>query len=354
MSLLNDIYSGENYKIISKELADIKSDLHLFENYCFLIYEKFSIYVEIKNKYFDIKKRYNGYLNDIEKSSKFNSEKKLNFYFKGWTNRKLKRIIKILKLEIRKDEELISKDTDIAQIVLKLNDKLKLKSEMSFFEELSKKLQYISINLKNQLKYFNSIYPLLEWNFEIHDKLFNDRNTYLDSLLKEELKTFFGFKSLNENYNDFPALISESIHHHNIPEETYLGKLVKDKIRILKSCRKQEKLSEFITVFHARAFYEQSPLFPLDTKYKNAGFFVDLNLNETRTIVREISGHSENEIVVFKIEMPLNLFKLFIPDNHSTQALKDVSLDNSYVLRPSDFPKFNEFYKKGLVKTQRM
>ena len=84
------------------------------------------------------------------------------------------------------------------------------------------------------------------------------------------------------------------------------------------------------------------------------GFFVDTNLRETVECVRKLYNlRSNNEIEVFELKIPENLFKLAKPDTNDPGPLR-TSLDHSYIFKPSDIPKFNEYIKKGLVVTKKL
>lgn len=359
MDLFGWIFSNGEFKKYYDEIKNLEEIKKELEHYLFYIYEKVCIVVEIKNKFHDIKNRSKGYIKEDEKNfQKFDMELseygniiekpgKLEFYYKKWTNRRLKRIKKILDLEVKSKYGLINQNRNIVQVLEILEKEINSDSkEVSFFESLNNLIRVLKNNLELQYSELNKIYPISSWNLELHENLISQKFLHL---IREEIKLVFKYDLDEENYNNFPAVISMAIHKGKLETNTYLGDLISNKISKLKEKKKIEK-NGWVTCYHARPVYVTSPLFPLDTKTKETGFFVDTEFDEAIGIVKSIYNIHDNEIEVYELKVPINLFKYAIKDTNNDEQLKEVEdMNDSYIFRPSDFLKFNEFYMKGLI-----
>lgn len=358
MDLFKHIYSETDYSKIIKETSEIRIIINELEHYIFSLYDKLNVYAEIKNKYYDIVNSSRGYIKNEEtnfiKNGQIINNNKFLFYFKGWTNRRLKRILNIINLELRFDGTIYNKTGDVINCISKIEEEIKKNEFRDDYETsqiLLKIISSLKINLEKQKKILKLIYPIKDWSLENHENLFTKE---FDDLIKNEICTIFGFNSIENNYNDYPGLVSKQIHDSKIPSITCLGKLISKHMYYVKEHRQQEKISHWITAYHVYPIYAKGKIFPLDIKLKNTGFFVDLNLDETKDIIKNIYDVKDTELEIYKLEIPINLFKLFILDTNDVTVLKDVELENSYVLKPTDFPKFNEYYRKGLIKITKI
>jgi hypothetical protein len=350
MTLLQRLFADPQIKPYYLEVDELKELREEFENYLFLIYEKTNIIVLILNKYYDINYKEKGYIDDEVKRKKLIEKNKLYKYYLGWTNRRLKRIMKIFKLELKSKVGLIKQERDIIKCI---NDLKKYFEEKGIYESIES-LQKIHRDFRElekiiraQKKELDTIYPLKEWSEEKHKDIFS--KDFLKNL-KKEIEIIFDSNNITNNYNYYPALISEGMHKHKIPDETILRKLIDNTIEKIKEKRKEKKIRT-IKCYHARPIHVTKPLFPIGIS--NSGFFVDKNLNETVNFIKKFYRLRNDQIEVYELEIPLNLFKLSMPDPFDPEPLK-TTLDHSYLFKPTVIPKINEYFKKGILKSKRV
>lgn len=361
MSIINSLYSKEIKQLVDeeKQLEKIKKE---FERYIFSVYEKVSIIVEIQNKIYDIKKKEKGYLKDehhhymVQRglngtlNDHFN-ENKFNNYYKNWINKRLKRVIHIINLEIQSKNSPENIEDDIITLLNTFQNTLEQQTN-EFYTTFLKTIKTLQETIKFQKTYFSKIYPLETWSIEIHEELFTNQ---LFQSINQELQLLFGESiQFNENYNNLPALISKAIHETNIPDDAFLKHLIEEKISKIKQ-KRDNKTNNTIVCYHARPITKTEPLFPLDTKTKSSGFFIDTNKQEALQIVESIYQEDRNNLEIFELKIPENLFKYAIEDPFPVDSLKDVEeISNSYIFRPTAFPKCNEFYIKGLIECEKI
>lgn len=358
MGVLNFIFAKENKELYQEndKLQEIKKEL---EHYIFYLYDKVLIIAEIKNKFYDIKNLKHGFIEEDKKNFitkkkpyedflEIEDDSKMFLYYKGWINRRLKRINKILLLELKSKYGTINTKNTIVETINILKQhiedntqKEQLNNILTFLEILDK----LSFNLKQQQNYIKSICPLKEYNTQIHEILLDEK--FLN-LIREELNLFFGENLNEQNFNMYPAIISRKIHINEFPLNSTLEDLIKNNIEKIKK-NKKEKKQETIICYHARPREITKPLLPIELKFKSTGFFVDLDKEEAINIVCAIYNIEKVNVEVYQLEIPNNLFKLAIRDKFNDNIFKNFEMLNSYIFRPTSFPKFNEFYLKNLI-----
>ncbi|MEC8221164.1 MAG: hypothetical protein VX028_03755 [Nanoarchaeota archaeon] len=362
MSLLAKLFSPKIYKKYYSEIDDLKEISHLFELYVYHVYEKVQLFVEIKNKYHDLKGKNKGYvLEDQEKFVKKHYIKDLGFvdsedkfmplFYTKWINKKLKRLIKIYNLELKNFSE---NQQNIIHVLsyLKNNFESRFVSEdLLLLEELSKSFEELRKIISVQINEINSLYPLEKWSMELHNNLFTEN---FEISISKEISLLFNENLREYNFNNYLAIISKHIHELDIPLESKLNYLIKTKLQKIKEkkpeIKSREKLS-YVKCFHARPIYNTKPILPLDSKSKEAGFFLDLDIIEAKNIVKSIYHVEDSQIEVFELLIPKSLFKESVVDVNEDSSLKYVDdMVNSYVFKPSSFPKINEFFIKGLIR----
>lgn len=362
MTFLKNLFSNKKIWTYYDEIDSIRPLMQSFENYIYTIYEKVEIIVLILNKYHDIRNEEKGYIFDDEKNFAYvngkkdyeNYERKKAYYYKGWLNRRLKRIKKILEMDIKSSRVMHAQDETIVDIITKL--KLQIgencfNDDIEIMNKILEMLDKLEINLKKQYYAIQKAYKIENWDMETHQNIFGKE--FL-KLIKEEISIIFDGKNVGDNYNNYLALISSSIHNHDIPIESLLAKLINENIKKIKQNKSLENM-ERVACFHARPIFSTSPLFPLDIKNKETGFFVDTDPNETIAIVKNFYNIEDSDVELFKIVMPKNIFKYSLEDKNDPTALKlTTEMDKSWVFRPSSFPKLNEFYIKGLITVEKV
>ncbi len=361
MGIFNYIFSNE-LKIYYSENDKLKEIKQEFETYLYLLYEKVSLIIEIKNKYYDIQGRKTGFIKEdeekflkkikeVEEYGRVYDDKNINFYYKRWTNKKLKRIFKILSLELKSKSGIKTEKKNIAEIInyiKKYFKSLENQNEINYLNDFLKNLEEVEKNLYLQLEYLNNIYPIKHWTYELHETIISDN--FLN-LIESEIFLIFEKKPENSNFNMFPAIISKSIHENSLPMNSVLNNLIQkniEKIKENKKIKEDEKI-EFVICYHARPKQITIPLFPLELKTKSTGFFLDTNKDEAMNIVGRLYNIPKMDIEVFEIKIPKNLFKYAIKDYNDDTAFKNFEMTNSYIFKPTIFPKLNEFYIKGLI-----
>ncbi|MGM5484136.1 MAG: hypothetical protein ACQER9_04450 [Nanobdellota archaeon] len=323
--------------LIYKE--NLNNSIKKIEIYIYHIYEKVNIIVEVKNKYYDIKHKNKGFIDKDKKIFQKNhngiphpeKKDKSLFYFKKWTNNRLKRIKKILDLELKH----LEKPTEnIADYCNKIKDNVN-------DEKLIDLLNKLNIILNKQIEYINSIYPIKNWDLYTHGNLFPD---YFMNMINDELSIIFGTHKV-KNYNELIGLLVKKLSSQDVPIDTMLYKLLETNHN--KTVSKNE---DVIKVFHARPVYDHSILFPLDVKTKETGFYVDKDPYEARNIVTNIYNIRSCEIRVYEILMPFVLFKNAKEDINSDEWLRERgSLKYAFVFKPSDYSKLNYFFHKNRI-----
>ena len=355
MTILQRIFSDPQLKPYYLKADELKAIRNEFEHYIYSVYEKSKIIAEIKNKYYDIKYKDKGYIDqDIKNKTrrkKLINQDKLYIVYKKWTNTKLKRLIKIFNLEIESKYSVIRQDRDIVRCIKDLRTYFRDKGADESIEplyDMHDDLKKLEGYVKNQLHELKKVYPLKDWSEESHEKIISEK--FLMNF-REEIRILFNLSNLKDNYNYYPALISEAIHLHKIPKETTLKRLIDDTIQDIKKNRPTKNMRKRVC-YHARPVNVTKPLFPIGRK--SSGFFVDTNLNETISFVQKFYNlQSPHEVEVFELKIPENLFKHAMDDRFDPEPLK-VSLDHSYTFRPSIIPKINEYFKKGLIVTKKL
>ena len=127
--------------------------------------------------------------------------------------------------------------------------------------------------------------------------------------------------------------------------------LLNEKRAIIKS-KKKEINQKKVTCYYGRPIYVRGPVFPLDTRRKGAGFFIDLDLKETKAVVSKLYElRSIDQIEVFELKMPEKLFRYAMHDPFEEY---NFSLDHSYVFRPTHFPILNDYYSRDLIDVKRV
>jgi hypothetical protein len=361
MSLLHSLMGDpatKQYYLEEEQLEDLRD---AFEHYLFSLHEKVAVIAQILNKAHCIRKRDRGYIkadeNVIWKSKdeihRNNQEKKLAFYFKGWVNRRLKRVLKLIKLEIKSPYGLDTELEDIAECVRQIRTHMEGHAdyaEVVALQRLAQQLQVLERTLNEQKQILEHIYPLKEWSLHAHTNIFPE--TFL-TLIAREIKVLFAGKGpIPGDYNLYQGLVSQALHTHDLPADTMIRRLLDHRIEKVKTIRSVEKEPRK-KLYHGRPIYMTTPLIPLKIKGKNAGFFVDTDPWECVIIIQQIYGIQRHDIELFEIDIPKSFFKRFIQDTHSADGYRGrTQAANSYVLRPTDFPDFNELFLKGLIKTK--
>jgi len=358
MALINTLFQNEDvYKKYYLEIGSLKKIREEFEQYVFLVYDKISVIVEILNAYHDINNSDRGYIRDHEEV--FKKDSNMNFYFKRWTNKRLKRIKKILALEVKSRFGISTRKRNIVDVINLLNNHFSSvdNKEVSMLNQLLGELNILESNLNKQMNIIDSIYPIKDWNLDVHSNLFSGE---FMELIKKEISLIFKDRFLDTNYNNYLAVISKAVYDANLPTQSILNNLVSEKVSILNKMKKNSKDqldSNLVTCYHARPIFVKDNLFPLDTKFKETGFFVDTDLAETINIVKLIYDLQEKDIETYKIIMPKNLFDLSIIDTKDFLGFEgrgNYSLEYSRIFKPSLFSKLNEFYIKGLISYEKV
>lgn len=365
MSILKHLFSKDINKEFLSENKDLENIKYEIEHYLYYLYEKVSILIEIKNKFYDIKNRKAGFIQEDEKNfMKKNrnvedfgvsyEDKNKHYYYKGWVNRRLKRVRKILLLELKaKDGGVLVTKKDISKTIRILNESLnqelvgKENQELKVFVE---KLEILNKNLIKQISIIEELYPISNWDEDVHENLISQD---LLILIGNEIKILFDESVDISNFNIFPGLISRKIHESQIPINSTLNNLIQKNIQKVKENKKEEKL-ELVKCYHARPKQITKELLPLELKTKSTGFFVDMNKEEAINIVSSLYDISKMEVEVFEITIPRNLFKYAVKDNFDDSAFKTFEMVDSYIFKPTVFPRFNEFYLKGLITCKKL
>lgn len=328
----------------SDKTRNIRKD---FEHYLFFAYDKACAVADVKNMYYDIKSRNKGFIREHEKifmkgnfavgNKNVHKDRSL-LYFKRWTNTRLKRVKRILDL----DAKPLQKNSEDIMHCLSEYIKMQCLGSGCNLEQICDITPALSEHLQTQKDYLDSIYPIENWTLEQHKELFDD--SFMNAL-KEEFRLLFSPVLQADNYNLYPAIISRAMHKNEIPEKTCLGKLLRQRINKLHQNRPPKNI-QTIDCYHARPIFVRGDLFPLDTRKKSTGFFVDTDPGEAKDIIQKIYQLENYEVDLYHIKMPENLFKRSKDD---TQDGHIFPLENSYVFRVSDFRYINEFYVKGLI-----
>ncbi|MCB9361931.1 hypothetical protein H6504_00710 [Candidatus Woesearchaeota archaeon] len=364
MHILHYLFDHPHIRMFYHEQKDLRELRRSFEMYVFSVYDKVRIITEIQNKVFDIRNENGGFIDDDKKNfalraqplGNVNYEKdRKPMYYKGWVNRRLKQIKKILHLELRSKhsvQHMVSIIDAVNGIENRLS-KVRNKHAAEELEELRERLHRLVSNLEHQQAFIDELYPLKNWSLNAQDTLFT--KSFSDSVF-EEIRLLFNMQLTTRNYNCYQAEIAKAIHQHDIPHDSFLGKLIEEHIAKVNG-RKISNLGSMVTCYHARPIYIRGPLFPLDARKKSTGFFVDTSAAETRMVVEKIYGITNpSEVEVFKLQIPRNVFRYALRDNNDSNevSLMGPSLEHSKVFRPTFFPNLNEFYTKGLIIVQRL
>lgn len=365
MTIIDNIFDDEDIKKQYDEIKHLNEVKKAFEIYLFHIYEKINIILEIRNKYYDIVNRKQGFITQdeskfqrfdlslLEYGGKVFDDKNMNYYFKRWTNKRLKRILKILNMELKNNGIFLNSKKNILEILKDLKENF----EMSYVENENESLNNLITlfnnlirNLNEQLNYFQNIYPIKNWSLENHSSIIDNR---ILNLISVEVKLVFDKNISSDYFNNLPGIISRAIHEMNIPTNTELNKLINLHIQKVKSKKGNSKIN-FVKCYHARPIQILKPVFPLSTREKSTGFYVDLDMGEAIEIIKAIYGVNEANIEVYELELPNNLFKLTNNDFMDDSAFKNFEMTNSYVFKPTTYPVINESYIKGLIKVKKI
>ncbi|MFH1510760.1 MAG: hypothetical protein ABIF10_03645 [Candidatus Woesearchaeota archaeon] len=357
MGIIRLLFTDKNVRKYYKNNDDLNRILHEFETYVFYVYEKVSIVAEIKNKAYDIAYRNKGFIKEDEQrfdKKKFEADRykkdKLEYYFRGWTDKRLKRIMKIISLELKSPEGVRVEQANIIECISEMKNCFDSKDATeadSTLRKIVNMLHKLEDNLAQQKQELDKLYPLRlrwkkgEWSYEQHRQLFPEG--FL-RLLQEELQLIFGTR-VTQDYNCYPALVSKAIHEQSLPEESTLRRMIETNIKKIK--QNKNLTSRYITCYHAKPITVHGGIFPLSPQEKSTGFFVDTDMKETIQVVSRIYGVGQNEVIIYELQIPENIFRYAIPDTLSGYKIE---VDHSYVFRPTAFPKLNEFYEKGIIK----
>lgn len=361
MNVFSGIFLDQSlrkYYLHSLKLRKIRKE---FEHYLFFLYEKIEKIVEMRNKCYDIMQRDRGYIREDEKSFYTGSRysHRMTQYYKRWANKRLKRIRKILDIQFSSRYGIKNQERDIAACIDDLARHFRSEADRDIEEAERQKLLglYSQLNklaavLQGQRKKLELITSekgnLSKWSHDIQKNMFDDDFMLL---LREEIRILFneGFSSLN--YNDFQAEVREAIRKHSLPAESILSGLIEAQNRAIRENRKEQEMQSLVC-YHARPRVVTGPVFPLDSRMKSTGFFVDEDRKEALMVVRKL--YPEDDLELYQITFPEKFYrKKAIPDTHDESMLK-MKMDNARIIRATDFPAANELYRKGLITVKKL
>ena len=360
MSIVGHLFGERHAKRHYTEASALRSARERFEHYLFSVHEKALLVAEISNMAHDLEYRHRGYIKEHEKvfsrdttprgGRNYQKDRSL-LYFKGWTNTRLKRLKKILEVETRSGFGIEKQKGDIVLAVKELHEHFshaECSAEAQSLEMLISKLRELEDNLSRQKQELDRIYPIKDWSHERHKSLFSDTFTRL--LFHEAVLLFC---QRTDNLSLLPALISQALHSGEVPDDALLKKLIGFHEAKARESRKIEE-DGWERCFHGRPIDRwRQQLFPLDTRTKPSGFFVDTKLDETIAFLRKFYNAQDSDLEFFEISMPKRLWKRGITDPYSAESIRR-PLEHAIMFKPTLFPLLNHYYMKGLIKIKRI
>jgi len=317
-----------------------------FEYYISELYEKSKIVSEVYHKRIEIENKGQFSLGEEKQIttqkhygySFTQKEGKLYDYYKGWVNRKLKRILKILNFETKTAKEVISEDKDIIHIV---NEIIEMKG-VTGFSTIKKSFEQLKENLSKQKEYLDEIHPIKHWTLDVHKSIFTD--DFLQ-LLNKEIDLVFGSHS-NLTYEGLQGIIAEKMASHSIPQESLLKELV-EKGRLY-----SKRDTTPVKCYHGTTIFARYSIFPIKSEKRTWGFYIFSKKDHVKSIIAEIYKEEEYNIVVYEITMPKFLFETAVDDKKMNEDVPGYS--DTHVFRPSTFPLLNQYYLAGKLTIKRL
>lgn len=327
--------------------------INTFEHYAAHLLEKVQIIVDIYAKFYDIKHARMGFIREDElrfskrspQGSIIHDQKNRSlWYFKGWVNRRLKRIQRIMRLEVRENHTTLELEHSAVTCAEAIANKLAQSEE---HRELHELFCALTRTLLLQERELSQIYPLKNWTLEAHGQLLSD--TFMKAI-RSEIQLVTGKQITTTGCTTYPGIIITAFREHKLPAEGIIQHLIEKNNAYAAS-----NLGPEVRCYHARPIFNNAPLFPLRIKHRETGFFFDTNLQETIAIIRHLYDLRDNDLVCYEIIMPLKVFQRAMRDTNSEHEFKgNASLTHAYVIRPSDYSYVNMMYAKNLIKVKML